>query len=107
MSFAFFLLVVAGYGLLIGGGRRLFGRQRNAIAQPRSRRQALGGLYWLTTAAVCLPILACSLPRVSLSANVLPAFAFLIVGSGVVAGVYAQGGRWRRLLLAQAAVGGY
>jgi hypothetical protein len=106
MSMPFFLLVVVGYCLLIGGGRRLFATQRNAVAQPIRHRQALGWLYWLTTGPVCLPILVYTLPRVSLSANLLPAFAFLIVGSGVVAGVYAPAGRWRRLLLAQAVVGG-
>lgn len=101
-----FLPVVIGYCLLIGGARYLFATQRNAAAQSLRRRQALGWLYGLTTAAVCLPLLACSLPRVSLTATVLPAFALLAVGSGVVAGVYTQAGRWRWLLLAQAVVGG-
>lgn len=106
MSFAFFLLLVVGYCLLIGGGRRLVGLPRNALAQTVRRRQALGWLYWLTTAPVCLSVLACSLPRVSLSNNLLPAFACLVVGSGVAAGMYAQGGRWRKSLLAQAVAGG-
>jgi len=106
MSIAFFLLIAVGYCLLIGGGRRLFGMPRNAVAQLLRRRQVLSWLYWLTTAPVCLTLLAYSVPRVSLSDALLPAFALLVVGSGVVAGMYAQGEKWHRLRLAHAVVVG-
>lgn len=103
---AFFPLIVIGYCLLIVGGRRLFGTRRHAGAQTTRRRQALRWLYGLTTAPVCLAVLAYGAPRVSLTNDLLPTFAWLAVGSGVVAGTYVPEGRGRWLLRAHAVVGG-
>jgi len=68
-------------------------------------KQVVRGLYWLTFGPIIFTVLVYSLlKRWSLSYDLLPVFEVLLLGSGILAGVYTRLVRFRGPLLTHTAV---